>query len=147
MRKSRALLVAAAALLPVALGASPAEDPLEYAVPGSFPPDAICMSVTSGNGCFRKYGDQFWVRNWDSPRVGLEVRWENDLWDGNRWQTYRLGSCSAYKLRTGQWGACNKDFYENTSTNKWGSRGSRLRWQIVAGTTFGPWSPWYLNDE
>ncbi|MEV5084528.1 hypothetical protein AB0K74_39105 [Streptomyces sp. NPDC056159] len=105
------------------------------------------MSVTSGNGCFRKYGDQFWVRNWDSPKVSLEVRWQNELWDGQRWQLYRLGTCSAYQLNTGQWGVCNKDFYENTSTNAYKSQGSRVRWQIVTGTTFGAWSSWHLNDQ
>ncbi|MEF2528980.1 MULTISPECIES: hypothetical protein [Streptomyces] len=130
----------------MALGASPAPADLDYATPGSLPSDALCMSVTSGNGCFRKYGDQFWVRNWDSPGTGLEVRWENALWDGSRWQTYRTGSCSAYELNTGQWGVCNKDFYENSSTNKWGFKGSQVRWRIVAGTSFGPWSPWHLND-
>ncbi|MET8568963.1 hypothetical protein [Streptomyces sp. NPDC004783] len=146
MRKLRALLVALAACAPLALGTSPAQAAdYDQATPGSLPSDAICTSVTSGNGCFRKYGDQFWVRKWDA--VSFDVRWENELWDGQRWLTYRMGTCTAYTLDVGQWGVCNKDFYENSSTNAYGSQGSRLRWQIVAGTSFGPWSSWHLNNQ
>ncbi|MEU5719775.1 hypothetical protein AB0G71_29205 [Streptomyces sp. NPDC020403] len=58
-----------------------------------------------------------------------------------------MGTCSAYQLNNGQWGVCNKDFYENTSKNYYEGYGSRVRWQIVAGTTFGPWSAWQTNNQ
>ncbi|MGW1958359.1 hypothetical protein ACWCPI_37370 [Streptomyces sp. NPDC001920] len=117
---------------------------IDYAVAGSPPSDRICTSAQGSTGCFRKYGDQWWVLDTDSPYAAI-VNWENQLWDGASWRSYRNGNCENL-LGEGNWGVCNKDYYENSSLNAYGSYGSRLRWRACGVFGCSSWTSWTLNN-
>ncbi|MFF7791581.1 hypothetical protein [Streptomyces sp. NPDC007991] len=79
-------------------------------------------------GCFTRYGDKWSIQ--DSLAEGDQtfIYWENWLWNGSSWMPYRYGECSN-NLGAPNWGACNKDYYESSSTNYYKDQGSRVRFQ------------------
>lgn len=139
-------LTTAGALTPAAASASPAPAvgllayETNYAVAGT-PNFDGCADNTYTVACFEKYGDRWWV--------GLHVssgraEWRNELWNGSKWVLYREGSCIS-NLGAQTWGACNKDYYENSSVNAYGYRGSRLWWR-ACDSTCSSWV-WDYNDQ
>ncbi|MEU0373639.1 hypothetical protein ABZ070_25915 [Streptomyces sp. NPDC006283] len=83
----------------------------------------------TAKGCFSRYGDKWSIQ--DSLAEGNQtfIYWENWLRDANGgWQPYRHGWCNN-NLGAPNWGACNKDYYESSSTNYYKGQGSRVRFQ------------------
>ncbi|WP_331763827.1 hypothetical protein OH738_40585 (plasmid) [Streptomyces hirsutus] len=122
------------------------------------PADAACEAVRINNnkgaqGCFEKYGDRLWVKVLTSPydrSAFAYLKWTNQLWGAdhnsagscypspsscNAWQDYRQGEC--HTAESGLWAICNKDFYENSTSNPAGSKGSRLAWQVCTEFSCG----------
>ncbi len=98
---------------------------VDTAVAGTPPTfsSAVCNTYTGAKVCFDKTGDDIWVLDTLSDGHAARADWGNYLWDGDSWQEYRWGDCTS-SLKAGNWGVCRKDFYENTSMNAFGSRGS-----------------------
>ncbi|MEU3776942.1 hypothetical protein AB0F11_27815 [Streptomyces sp. NPDC032472] len=118
---------------------------IDTAQPGTPPSDITCLSAPQGaRGCFRTYGDQWWVLDTDTPYAAIAV-WENELWDGDSWEPYRNGQCEN-KLGEGHWGVCNKDYYEDSSRNAYGGYGSRVRWRACGVFGCSSWSAWTRNN-
>ncbi|MFI8090905.1 hypothetical protein ACIF9R_21720 [Streptomyces sp. NPDC086080] len=82
----------------------------------------------TAKGCFTRHGDKWTIQ--DSLAEGNQtfVYWENWLKNGSTWAPYRSGWCNN-NLGAPNWGVCNKDYYESSSTNYYGSEGSRIRFQ------------------
>ncbi|WP_433134008.1 hypothetical protein ACQPWW_17400 [Micromonospora sp. CA-240977] len=105
------------------------------------PSDAICDRVQISSsyyieGCFQKYGDRWWVRQIGNDiTTRAYIEWENELaaYQGPlgtpNYEVYRDGQCLAAPS-TSQWSTCEKDYYENSSTNYFGLKGSRLYWHV-----------------
>ena len=106
---------------------------------GSAPSDRICVSYATASACFKKYGDQIWVRDTEwSEHPQAIGEWENWLFDGSQWNLYRKGYC--YRLYETDWGVCNKDFYEDTTTNYFGGQGSRIYWRACSFDGCSAWT-------
>ncbi|MEV5148186.1 hypothetical protein AB0L14_28285 [Streptomyces sp. NPDC052727] len=90
--------------------------------------DQVCATASGAEGCFVKYGDKFTVADTKSDGYSAAVSWDNYLWDGSHWRLYRSGGCYN-SAGAGTTGFCNYDFYENTSTNAYGAKGSKLVFQ------------------
>jgi hypothetical protein len=124
----------------------------DTATAGSPPGGMTCVSMTGAEACFQKHDDRWWVRDTASDGHSATASWENDVFDGIQWRMYRQGSC-VNKLGYGQWGVCNKDYYESGSTNDLGGKGSQLTWQAcVYDSAGGTWHgcstdiAWVNND-
>lgn len=134
------------------------EENTATSVRGPQPPDAICESVglpTSrfAGGCFKRYGDEWWVTQNALYGEKVYVDWENYLlapgpfFGGSHWELYRTGRCYLNTLSEFAWGVCNKDYYEHSSTNFYGLKGSQLRWRVcVQGWSCSSWTSRY-NDQ
>jgi hypothetical protein len=106
--------------------ASPSPE-YDYAVAATPPSSGLtCVSASGAKACFQKYGDKIWILDTSGTTYAAVAPWENYLWNGSSWQLYRTGNCYN-RLGKGVWGVCNKDFYEDSSTNAYGSTGSGLR--------------------
>ncbi|MFE9356182.1 hypothetical protein [Streptomyces olivaceoviridis] len=100
--------------------------PLRATGPAASPAaDQVCATVSGAEGCFVKYGDKFTAEDTASDGYSAVVYWTNYLWDGSSWRPYRTGGC-LNSAGAGTKGTCNYDFYENTSTNAYGAKGSQL---------------------
>lgn len=124
--------------------AEPAGSPPEVAdcnnSPGPFP-----GSPPSAQACFRPYGDQIWVYDFDTPYAAIG-EWQNQLYYGGTWNHYRSGDCQSLQGE-GQWGLCNYDFYEDSTTHKYGDQGSRVRFRACGPWGCSSWSPWWRNNN
>jgi hypothetical protein len=131
----------------VASGGFGALDAPDDAVPGTPPSGMECPWTEGVRGCFKKYGDQWWVRDTGTDVTAYAaILWENHLKDASgSWGLYRSGECDN-GLGDGQWGVCNKDYYEDSSRNAWGGYGSRLRWRSCGVYGCTGWSNWVYND-
>lgn len=103
-------------------------DGTQYANPGS--PSSLevlegttCQAGDGVTACFQRYGDIVWVHNYSGGNV-VRAHWSNWLWDGDSWEFWRNGDCV---MEWEGWGYCNKDFYEDSSVNAYGSTGSGIR--------------------
>ncbi|MEV4624775.1 hypothetical protein AB0J90_00595 [Micromonospora sp. NPDC049523] len=145
MRRLLAIIATAAALVvggaiaPTAASAAAYE--ANYAVSASYI-QGDCIGTQELDGCFKKYGDQWGSQSWSSGTTRLE--WQNQLWNGSRWVLYREGVC-INNLGLGEPGVCNKDYYEDSSLNAYGSYGSRVRMSLC-NTTCSGWSSWLYNN-
>ncbi|GHH80465.1 hypothetical protein GCM10018781_60900 [Kitasatospora indigofera] len=115
--------------------------------------DVVSLSgyTDGGFSCFQKYGDVLQVRTGASDANGnirrMSVQWKNELKDKNgNWNLYRYGECFN-DLGTDLYGVCNKDFYEDSTTNKLGGKGSRLAIKHCIQGVCEPWSIWFRNDQ
>jgi hypothetical protein len=84
----------------------------DFAVAGTPPPRSqlACHSTTPVEICWEKAGDHWWVRDLDSTdNASTGVRWYND----RNGSLYRKGYCIT-SLGKGNWGHCNKNYYENS---------------------------------
>ncbi|MET9451768.1 hypothetical protein [Streptomyces cinerochromogenes] len=138
--------------------AAPAVQAYEWdtAVSGGTPPQdclANAISRTGSEACFERYGDVLWVKDTSADGHSATNSWDNYLADsGGNWTLYRQGSC-VNKLGSGKWGYCNKDFYENSSANAYGGRGSSVDYAAcVYDSADGTWhgcsgSLSMLNDQ
>lgn len=91
-----------------------AADGVEFAVAGTLPPRSqlTCHSYTAVEICYEKGGDHWWVQDQDSDGASAGVYWEN-IRNGS---LYRNGTCIT-SLGKGNWGQCNKDYYEDSVLN------------------------------
>lgn len=99
---------------------------LDFAVAGTLPPRSqlVCHSYTAVEICYEKGGDHWWVQDQDSTdRASAGVYWEN-FRGGN---LYRAGFCIS-SLGKGNWGHCNKNYYEDSVLN-----GFPCTWNRSAG--------------
>jgi hypothetical protein len=108
----------------------------------------------SAKGCFVKYGDIWRIQDGSTDGDQTFIYWENWLHDGSTWRPYRHGECNN-NLNAPNWGQCNKDLYENSSTNYYGGRGSRVRFQVCTRDIMGNYcipediggATWVSNDS
>ncbi|MDN0201220.1 hypothetical protein [Streptomyces sp. S.PNR 29] len=132
------------------------EDAGWYSADAAFPSGTICVPGDSvGNqACFRKNGDQWFVYDGEADLLSPYVNWQNRLSydNGSTWQSipYRSGKCRN-SWPNGNWGVCNKDFYESSSLNKIGGHGSQVRFQLCLTSGFDgngcyAWSNWIDNN-
>ncbi|GGM21256.1 hypothetical protein GCM10011608_02400 [Micromonospora sonchi] len=123
-------------------------------VSGSQPSDAICVGLNQGTtrpiaaGCFKRYGDQWWVGHDLKRGEVVTLEWENylrapDSGGYSYWKIYRTGYCY---LDTPGWGVCNKDYYEHSSTNYYGMKGSEVYWRVCVRGQCSQWEVTY-NDQ
>lgn len=117
----------ATALLVVGMSHPAAAAETDTAVSSGTPTNASCITELSGaEACFKPDGDILYVL--DTSRDGHDVyaKWDNQLRDSSgSFRSYRTGSCRS-SLGYGNWAACNKDFYEDSSDNAYGGNGSRI---------------------
>ncbi|MFD4643079.1 hypothetical protein ACFWN2_37615 [Lentzea sp. NPDC058436] len=87
-------------------------DGVNFAVAGTLPSRSqlVCHSYTDVEICYEKGGDHWWVQDQDSDGESAGVYWQNYR-DG---ALYRDGWCMT-SLGTGNWGQCNKDYYEDST--------------------------------
>ena len=154
-----------AASLPVAAAADPADVPGVVAplatkpfetdkavnAPGAPSGCGVTTSTTGARGCFRLYGDVFFVKDDKADGNSVYIRWQNRLTYKNAaWGLYREGRCE-YHGGSGNWGSCNKDFYEMGNTNAHGGTKSQIRIRTCRNVPALPdncsgWSSWRDND-
>lgn len=84
----------------------------DIAKKGTRPPGLECESLHLGPGrrtqtCFEPHGDKIWVLDDYPDGKSATGAWNNYL-NGS---LYRRGAC-VNKLGDGEWGVCNKNFYE-----------------------------------
>jgi hypothetical protein len=104
-------------------------------------------------GCFTISEDKWSIQDSLADGDQTFIYWENWLWNGSSWKPYRYGECSN-ALGAPNWGACDKDYYESSSTNYYNSKGSRIRFQTcrrdLVNTACTPGSisdaPWINNN-
>ena len=101
-----------------------------YAVYVPIPAVDACVEIGDGKACFKKYGDTIIVLDKVDDSRAVWAQWSNWLWDGDEWQLYRHGYCMTNVNMSGNWGTCNKDFYEDSTYHALGNRGSGLRLAI-----------------
>jgi hypothetical protein len=108
------------------------------------PPPFLWTMVAKG--CFTRYGDVWAIQDSFGDTYQTFIYWENWIRDGASWRPYRYGECSN-NLGAPNWGKCNKDYYESSSTNFYGGTGSRIRFQVCRRQ---PWAttcnPGSIND-
>lgn len=131
--------VALAATFALVTPAQAASYEWDTASAGSPPSGTTCVSMTGAKACFEKNGDKWWVEDTKADGHSATASWTNYLDDGNGYRSYRTGSC-VNKLGSGEWGVCNKEYYESGSTNTLGGKGSVLSWQAcVYDSADGSW--------
>ena len=86
----------------------------DFAVAGTLPPRSqlVCDSYVAVEICYQKSGDKWWVQDQDSDRASAGVYWQN-IRNGS---LYRHGHCIT-SLGKGNWGSCNKNYYEGSVVN------------------------------
>jgi hypothetical protein len=115
------------------------------------PSSGTCISEISGaRACFQPDGDVIYAKDTSFDAYSVYTYWENQLKDSSgTWKTYRSGKCWN-KRGSGEWASCNKDFYENSSTNAYGGKGSRISIAAcvddLGDDTCEP-SPWLYNSN
>jgi hypothetical protein len=112
--------------------------------------DLCRVLLNQAAGCFKKYGDAFYVQDQGADGLETFVQWENQLKNSaSSWVGYRSGACRN-SLGAYNWGVCNKDFYENSTTNNQGGKGSRIRFRVCVDGVFSDdctsYSEWLYND-
>ncbi|MGW1977992.1 hypothetical protein [Streptomyces sp. NPDC001889] len=158
-RKILASLAMTGALLCTTLTSAASAAPLpdvgaaesDKAVASGPPSDATCLVSFMANSCFKKYGDSWYLRDLEWDGMDVYADWQNQLRNAGRdWVSYRSGRCTS-ELGSGDWGRCNKDFYEDSAHNAKGGYGSRVRWracrdQPLSPDTCGSGATWVKND-
>jgi hypothetical protein len=104
-----------------------AED-AKTAVPHSLPKDCIGPGQipTVGDGCFHRYGDQIYVEDTANNGYTTYVYYQLYLYTSAKtWKLRRAGQCYAHGVDS--WGECDYDFYEDSTVNAYGGKGSGVR--------------------
>ncbi|MEU9465019.1 hypothetical protein [Streptomyces sp. NPDC048312] len=111
--------------------------------------DVVSPGSTGGHACFVKYGDVLGVTYlaWEGEPVRTSVQWTNRLKNAaGAWVTYRQGECFNDNGFASDWAVCNKDFYESSSVNALGGKGSQISIKFCRkGVCVSP-SGWINND-
>ncbi len=126
------------AMLASASPASASTDGNQSATAGTPPQldSAQCHEIDASVACFEPSGDKIWVLDHKADGKAAAGYWENYLRDSaGDWIIYRNGQCTNH-LTAGNWGYCNYDFYEDTSSNADGGKGSGIR--VYPCTETGP---------
>jgi hypothetical protein len=100
-----------------------------------------------GETCFQKHGDKIWIIDTSHNSKAAYAYWENYLKkpDGT-WKYLRSGKCHAtgYVL---DWHTCANNFYEDTSVNSYGGKGSGIRlWICQDGSGCSSNYLWVRNN-
>ncbi|TXS28387.1 hypothetical protein EAO74_13380 [Streptomyces sp. gb1(2016)] len=83
--------------------------------------------MKGAKACFQRYGDLIWTKDTSADGYSVYTNWTNQLKQpSGTWKTYRTGKCSN-PGSSGDNASCNKDFYESSSTNAYGGKGSRIQ--------------------
>ena len=101
---------------------------LNFAVAGTPPPKSQmeCRSYPAVEICWEPAGDHWWVQDQDSSdNASAGVHWLN-FKNHSGGDLYRQGYCIT-SLGKGNWGHCNKDYYEDSSLY-----GNACRWNRSA---------------
>ncbi len=144
-------LVSAAAMLSAMLvGASPASASTGDAAVAGSPPafsSGQCAEIDASVACFEPSGDKIWVYDAKADGAAAAGYWENYLKNSaGQWLYYRYGKCTNH-LGAGSWGYCNYDFYEDTSLNADGGKGSGVRvYPCTENGAIGDVYAWVRND-
>jgi hypothetical protein len=127
-----------------------ADDDNTGVVGGSPGSDSTCIiNIQGAKACFQPYGDVIWIKDTSFDGYSVYAKWTNQLRDsGGSWHNNRSGKCSN-PGSSGDWASCNKDFYEASTTNSYGGKGSRI--QVTAciasiGDDECDTSTWISND-
>ena len=136
MKKVRSMLLAVATtsavliltlLLSTASAAAVAVEFNRAVASGPPPQTTTCASTTGALACYYQASDTWYVQDTAADGASAEARWENY----RNGVLYRSGICRN-SLGNGNWGACNKNYYED-STLWWracvynGSAGTLVR--------------------
>jgi hypothetical protein len=128
-----------------------AED-LTVGVPAEAAPTAsqcdIVFYNSWGETCFQRNGDKVWVIDSNHNLKTAYAYWENYLRTSNgTWKLQRWGSCRT----TGQvflWHTCSYNFYEDTTLNSKGGKGSGIRlWICQDGSGCSSNYLWVRNNK
>lgn len=100
-----------------------------------------------GWGCFKRSGDAVYVLDTLDNGQQTYVYWENYLLASNDlWKKYRAGRCYAplpYSMK-----GCKYNFYEWSTKNPYGGKGSGLRiWVCETGRGCGSSYKWVRNNQ
>ncbi|WP_028662054.1 hypothetical protein [Saccharomonospora saliphila] len=96
---------------PESVDTAAADYELNYAVAGSpAGADLVCGSVNAVQVCYQAYGDRWWIRDTAADGASAAVDWDNY----RNGSLYREGMC-VNSLGQGQWGQCNKNYYEDST--------------------------------
>lgn len=107
--------------------------------------------INEAAGCFRKYGDSWYVQDEGADGLQTYVKWTNQLYNSSgNWVNYRTGTCHN-QLGAYNWGVCNKDYYEDSSVNALGGVGSRVSFEVcvdgvISDTCVAYAGGWVYND-
>lgn len=81
-----------------------------------------------GDGCFQPHGDLIWVKDISNNNRSAYVYWQLYLrTSSGSWKLRRAGTCSSSSQTVGYWAECDYDFYEDTTLNAYGGKGSGVR--------------------
>ncbi|MET8732173.1 hypothetical protein ABZV81_34125 [Streptomyces parvus] len=146
--------VAATGLLILAMSDPAAAATMEYNTAVKDTSTDVGSCIATGNkaakGCFKPYGDVVFAADSSKDGFAVYTDWQNELRDSKgKWGLYRNGRCT-YSEGAYRHGACNKDMYENSSSNAWGGKGSRIRVKVcvadLGDDTCSSWSSWIYNN-
>ncbi|MFG2592158.1 hypothetical protein [Streptomyces sp. NPDC048438] len=128
LRSTAVTLMAGGALFFTMSNPAAAAESNTGVVGGSPGSTATCISTISGaKACFQRYGDVIWTKDTSGDGYSVYTNWTNQLKQpSGTWKTYRTGKCSN-PGSSGDNASCNKDFYESSSTNAYGGKGSRIQ--------------------
>lgn len=109
----------------------------------------ITMGNLSSTACFKPYGDVVFAADMLPDGYSVYALWQNELRNSvGNWGLYRNGKCT-YTGGSISKGSCNKDMYEDSSSNAWGGKGSRVRVKActndLGDDTCSGWSGWIYN--
>jgi hypothetical protein len=127
----------AAVVMPTAASAADTYEK-NNAVAGNLPSSvsaADCVQTEGAKVCFQSNSDTWWVKDTAADGASAEAMWSNWLDGQLDSEAYRSGSCRN-TLGNGQWGYCNKNYYEGSSL-----RAQPAVWDRSAGVAvrFGPY--------
>ncbi|MFC8534178.1 hypothetical protein ACFUJY_09495 [Streptomyces sp. NPDC057249] len=108
------------------------------------------VEVAGATGCFKPYGDVIYTRDNSFDAYSVYAKWQNQIRDSSgTWHAYRNGKCTNDRGQ-GDWAKCDKNFYEASTTNAYGGKGSRIKLTVCVanlGDDHCATTPWLSNDS
>lgn len=143
-------LAAGGALFVAMSNPAAAAEETDKGVPSGAPSSGTCITeITGATGCFQPYGDVIYIKDTSLDGYSVYVKWQNEIRNSSgTWHSYRNGKCTSDRGK-GDWAKCDKDFYEASSTNALGGKGSRIKLTACVasiGDDECATSPWLSNN-